>query len=122
MYAHAPHLHRLTNPGLTLALRALGADFIRNRQFAAYLPARYVKTNVDEGALHYMPDAPVFPCPIWSIWREGLDARVARMAHAALQEVITTLEEDQQALKDELTALSEDGELEALGDVFLEEE
>ena len=122
VHAHALHLPRLTNPGLTLALGALSADFIRNRQFAAYLPARYVKTYVDEGALFYVPDAPVFPYPIWSIWREDLDARVARMAHAALQEVIATLEEDQQTVKEELTELSEDGELEALGDVFSEEE
>jgi DNA-binding transcriptional LysR family regulator len=122
VHAHALHLPDLTNPGLTLALGALGADFIRNRQFAAYLPARYVKAYVDEGQLFYVPDAPTFPFPIWSVWREDLDDRVANVAYAALLKVISGLEEDQEVVQEELEELSEEGEIETLGDVFSEEE
>lgn len=121
VHAHALHLPDLTNPGLTLALGALGADFILNREFAAYLPARYVKEFVDRGQLFYVPDAPTFPFPIWSVWREDLDESVAGAATAALKRVIAVLEEDQEAVQDELEKLSEEGEVETLGEVFSED-
>lgn len=117
VHAHALHLPDLTNPGLTLSLGSLAADFIRNRVFSGYLPARYVKTYVDEGTLHYVPDAPVFPYPIWSVWREDLDENVASAARRALARVVAQLENDQDAVQEELEELSESGEVATLGDL-----
>lgn len=121
VHAHALHLPDLTNPGLTLALGSLGADFIMNRKFAAYLPARYVKAHVDAGHLFYVPDAPTFPFPIWSVWRDDLDDHVATAANTALHKVVATLEQDQEAVQEELEDLSEDGEIDTLGDIFTDE-
>jgi len=46
---------------------------------------------------------------------------VATVANAALQKVTSTLEEDQEAVQEELEDLSEEGEIETLGDIFTEE-
>ncbi|QFT48853.1 MULTISPECIES: LysR family transcriptional regulator [unclassified Roseivivax] len=119
--AHALHLPALTNPGLTLSTGALAGDFIQNRSLAAYLPARYVKSLVDEGALHYVADAPAFPFPIWSVWRDDLDENIARLAERELKATIKIAETDQEDVLDALEELSEDGVVETLGD-FLDSE
>ena len=100
--AHALALPDLTNPGLTMALGALAAEFIVNREGAAYLPARYVKRYLDEGRLFLVPGAPRFPYPVWAVWREdtepdlrdladGVLARVAEAAEAAGEDVVRKL-------------------------------
>lgn len=122
VHAHALHLPHLSTPGLTLTLGALGADFIKNRTMAAYLPARYVKVLVDEGKLHYVPDAPTFPYPIWSVWREDLREEVAQVAQASLNRVAAALEDDQSSVRDALITLACDGTLHTLGEVHPEHE
>ncbi|MBV2359954.1 LysR family transcriptional regulator [Thalassococcus sp. CAU 1522] len=112
--AHALHLPELTNPGLTLSLGALGADYIRNRGMAAYLPARYVKRFLDSGELHLVPDAPIFPYPVWAVWREDLDHDLRQVAAQALRNVVSALSADQHKVRTDLDNLSED-EIEVLG-------
>ena len=119
VHAHALHLPELTNPGLTLSLGALGAEFIRNRTFAAYLPARYVKRYIDEGTLHLVPDAPTFPYPVWAVWREDLEPDLFAAARTALRGVVTALSSEQDTVMDQLDDISED-ELEHLGDLELD--
>ncbi|MEM7710090.1 MAG: LysR family transcriptional regulator [Pseudomonadota bacterium] len=113
--AHALHLPDLTNPGLTLSLGAMGADFIRRRELAAYLPARYVKRYLDAGQLHLVPDAPTFPYPVWAVWREDLEADLKDAAAAALHEVVAGIHAEQDTVIDNLEAISTD-EIETLGD------
>lgn len=117
VHAHTLHLPELTNPGLTLALGALSADFVVQRHYAAYLPARYVKRLVDAGRLFYVPDAPAFPYPIWSVWREDLDAEVAKNADSALTQVVAQIDHDQGLVIEQLEAISDAGQLSVLGDI-----
>lgn len=96
--AHALHLPKLTNPGLTLSLGAMTADFIRRRRFAAYLPARYVKRYVDAGALHLVPDMPAFHYPIWVSWDDTLSLKIKQVMRDQLFEIAEVIEHDTSGL------------------------
>lgn len=115
VHAHALELPELTNPGLTLALGAMSADYIVNRRAAGYLPARYIKKYLDEDRLHLVPDAPRFPYPVWSVWRDDLDAEIREVAEAALVATRSQIDADQNAIISELSEISEDGTVEILG-------
>ncbi|MBT0959329.1 LysR family transcriptional regulator [Alphaproteobacteria bacterium KMM 3653] len=93
--AHALTLPHLTNPGLTFSLGTLTAQYVMSRGMAAYLPARFIKTHLDAGQLHIVPDAPRFAYPVWVVWRDDLDAEVAAMARKALSEAALSIDEDQ---------------------------
>lgn len=98
---HAARLPDLTNPGLTLALGALSAEFISRRDFAAYIPARSALRYVDNGQLHLIDVAPVFPYPVYLVWREDLPPEVVDTAHRVLAEVIAAIDEDVHDMVDE---------------------
>ncbi|NNE88918.1 MAG: LysR family transcriptional regulator [Silicimonas sp.] len=116
--AHALHLPDLTNPGLTLSLGALGAEFIRRRELAAYVPARYVKRYIDSGQLHLVPDAPTFPYPVWAVWREDLPADLKDAASQALQDVVQSVHVEQESVIGSLEMIS-DADVSVLGDIAL---
>ncbi|WP_108855107.1 LysR family transcriptional regulator [Albidovulum aquaemixtae] len=121
VHAHALELPALTNPGLTLALGAMAADFIARRKGAAYLPARYVKRFIDEEQLHLVPDAPSFPYPIWAVWREDLEVDIADAAKKALKEVVGSLDVEQDEVIDELREINSDHMVHELGNAHLSE-
>jgi DNA-binding transcriptional LysR family regulator len=89
IHSHARHFPELTNPGLTLSLGGLTAEFISRRQYGAYLPARYVKRYIDSGLLHLVEDAPRFQYPVWSIFRDDLDPSVAEAIARVLAVVVS---------------------------------
>lgn len=105
--AHALELPELTNPGLTLALGALAADYVVRRGKAAFLPARYVKRFIDQGRMHLVPDAPRFPFPVWAVWRDDLDADLREVAETTLAMVRDALEREQDSVLDTLADISE---------------
>lgn len=115
VHAHALELPKLTNPGLTLSLGAMAADYVVTRRAAAYLPARYIKRYLDEGRLHLVPDAPAFPYPIWSIWRDDLDDVVRANAEAVLVSIQSQIDAEQSAVMAELTEISDSKSIEVLG-------
>lgn len=115
LHAHALELPDLTNPGLTLSLGAMAADYIVNRRAAAYLPARYIKRYLDEGRLHLVPDAPMFPYPIWSVWRDDLDEEIRTTAEQTLTTVQSQMDELQNAVLDDLNDISSGDSIEVLG-------
>ncbi len=114
--AHALHLPALTTPGLTLSLGALGADYILRRNMAAYLPARYVKRHLDDGTMHLVPDGPSFSYPAWTVWREDIDPGLAAAVATVLRAVEAGIDAETGELFDRLELLSEDGEVELLGE------
>lgn len=101
--------------GVTLAIGALAADFIRRRQGSAYLPARYVKRYIDEGTLHLVPDAPAFPYPVWMVWRDDADPAVIQATREAVRHVVTQLDAELEEVLTELRDLNEDHTLHELG-------
>ena len=115
VHAHALELPDLTNSGLTLSLGALAADYVVMRHAAAYLPARYIKRYLDQGRLHLVPDAPVFPYPVWSIWRDDLDNEIRATAEAALVTIQSHIDTEQSAVIAELISVSEGETVEILG-------
>jgi DNA-binding transcriptional LysR family regulator len=113
--AHAIALPELTNPGLTMALGALGAEYIVNRKAAAYLPARYVKKYLDSGQLHLVPDAPRFPYPVWAVWRDDMDPDVRRVATNVLTRVGADAASASDSVLKDLRNMSDDSEISILG-------
>jgi len=113
--AHAIALPELTNPGLTLSLGAMAAEYVVNRQAAAYLPARYIKKYLDSGQLHLVPDAPRFPYPVWAVWRDDLDPEIRDVAKKILKSVSNAAEADGDAVIAQLRKMSEDEEVDVLG-------
>lgn len=113
--AHQLALPDLTNPGMTFALGAMVAEYIVNRQAAAYLPARYIKRYLDSGQLHLVADAPCFPYPAWVVWREDLDPVVARIAQETLHRVAAAAEADTDKVMDQLAGISVTPPLDILG-------
>ncbi|MGR3434636.1 MAG: LysR family transcriptional regulator [Shimia sp.] len=104
--AHARHLPSLTGTGLTLSMGALAGEYVAARGLAAYLPARWAAPGLAAGRLHLVPDAPVFPFPVWALWREDLDADLAEAAAEALHEVAAAGEATTEGIVDDLAALS----------------
>ncbi|AZQ69359.1 LysR family transcriptional regulator [Silicimonas algicola] len=98
LQAHAVGLPELTNPGLTLSLGTLAAEFIMNRAFAGYLPARYVKRFIDEGALHLVAGTPTFRFPIWAVFRQEIPDDLMRVAAHTLVSAGEALESEQAPL------------------------
>jgi LysR family transcriptional regulator, flagellar master operon regulator len=107
LHAHALTLPELTNPGLTLALGALSAEFISRRQFAAYLPARAVKPYVDSGKLYLVPGAPTFPYPAWMVWREDHTPEVIEKVHAAMDWVTETVDRETETVFEQLSRVNQ---------------
>ncbi len=109
--AHALALPELTNPGLTLGLGTLAAEFVASRTLAAYLPARHVRRDLESGALHLVPDAPRFPYPAWSVWQAGLDRALADVAKRTLAEAVEAAERDSEAVVEKLRDISDQDEV-----------
>lgn len=114
--AHAIALPDLTNPGLTFSLGAMVAEYVINRQAAAYLPARYVKKYLDSGDLHLVADAPRFPYPVWAVWRTDMEKVVREMALSKLNLVSSHAEADGDAVLSQLAVLNGDETAEILGE------
>ena len=112
VHAHALVFPELTNPGLTLSLGAMAADYVVMRQAAAYLPARYIKRYLDEERLHLVPDAPAFPYPIWSVWRDDLDKEVRATAETTLVNIQAQLEADRNSVIADLKDISDSDAIE----------
>ncbi|NBR34220.1 MAG: LysR family transcriptional regulator [Rhodobacteraceae bacterium] len=84
---HAQNLSHLKNTGLTMSLGAMVTDYVIHRKAAAYLPARFVKDNIDAGELHPVPNAPHFAYPIWSVWRDDTDPIIRAAGQSCLDEI-----------------------------------
>ena len=112
--AHAIGLPELSESGTTLKLEALGAEYVVNRRAAAYVPARTAKPHLDAGRLHLVPDAPIFPYPVWAVFREDLDETLAATARETLATVAARAEDAQGEVLQALEEVSEE-EIATLG-------
>jgi len=114
--AHAIALPELTHPGLTFALGSMVADFLINRRFAAYVPARYIKRYLDSNLLHLVPDAPRFPYPVWAVWQEDLPKDLRDVAQKTLSAVAQNTASDSEDVIEKLRDISDLHKIEVLGE------
>lgn len=115
LQAHAIHLPDLTNTGFTMALGSLVVEYISRRRAAAYVPARSVDRHLAQGVLHLVPDAPVFPYPLYHIWREDADVETMTIARRRLAQIVEKAQSRQDDIMDQLVEISEEEELIQLG-------
>ncbi|RED12981.1 LysR family transcriptional regulator [Pontivivens insulae] len=108
VHAHALHLPRLSGSGIVLSLGALAADYILGRGLAAYLPARSVERRVAAGDLHLVPDAPVFPYPVWAVLRDDIPADLATRLRQSLARIAEGAEDIQANVRAALDEISDD--------------
>lgn len=114
-HAHAIGLPHLNNSGLTMVLGTLGAEYIVNRKKAAYLPARGVQRHIDAKKLFPVPDAPRFPYPVWSVWRDDLEPELAASAKQCLMSIVDQIRTEQDVILTRLAETSEDNSIGELG-------
>ena len=95
---HTQHLPHLKNTGLTMTLGAMAADYVINRKAAAYLPARFVKRNIDAGELHPVPNAPHFAYPIWCVWWDQTEPIIRAAGQSCLTEITEEIVNDQEKI------------------------
>lgn len=113
--AHGLALPDLTNPGLSFSLGAMVAEYVINRNAAAYLPARYVKKYIDSGQMHLVPDTPRFPYPVWAVWREDLDPDLRASAEAELVNTSHAADLETSSVLEQLQAMTEGHVVEVMG-------
>lgn len=114
--AHAISLPDLKT-GTTLALGSLAAQFVVNRALATYLPARTAIPYLATGQLHLVANAPVFPFPVWAIWREDLDPDILDVMRAALDAAGEAADDAQDDVLAGLVEMSQSGKIEVLGGI-----
>ena len=89
---HQTYLPDLTNPGLTLVFGAMAAQYVSRRGLAGFLPARTAMQYFNQGLLHPVDHSPVFPYPVWSIYREDLQPEIAMEIKTVLKAVTEGIE------------------------------
>ena len=100
--AHDAALPALAEARLVLGTGTLAAWYLRNRRYAAYLPARYARQPILDGTLFLVPEAPSFARPSWVIWREDTDAHLRAVAARTLSTAVELAEEATAEVLDQL--------------------
>lgn len=95
-------------PRVTMAVGSLGLNSIIRRGRAAYFPARVVREHLEAGHLHLVSDAPTFAFPCYVVYAADLDEGVRTAALAALQNVIDTVDQQQDSVLETLAEISDD--------------
>lgn len=114
--AHAINLPHLTNPGMTFALGSLTIDYIVQRDYVAYVPARSVEQLIHQKKLHLVADTPRFPYPIFHVWRDDLDEEIVAVARNTIFRLVQGVELKQEAIIEQLSEISEEDEVPVLGE------
>ncbi len=91
-------------PRTTLAVGALGFDYVVNNHKAAYFPARLVGEHLASGRLHLVAGAPTFPNPVFVVYQTDLDQDLQA---AALDELRAVAEIADEAAQDVLIELGD---------------
>lgn len=90
--AHKTHFPEFRASQVTLALGTLSARYVIEHNRAAYFPARFIESEVGEGVLHLVQDAPIFPFPIYAVWNAESDTELIGRALAILRRVAGRVE------------------------------
>lgn len=99
--AHALRYPKYTNPGTTLALGALGLNFVLEHGRSGYFPTRIVQRHLESGRLAVVPEAPVFPYPAYLVYHSETEPKLLDAALKELRKVAETVDEQQQSVIEE---------------------
>ena len=99
--AHAIHFSDLEVPRINLSLGPLALNFIVEEKRAAYFPSRLVRKHINDGLVHVVPEAPVFPFPVYVIWNSERNPPLMERALASLRTIAETVETEQEDILDE---------------------
>ncbi|TCD16152.1 LysR family transcriptional regulator [Oricola cellulosilytica] len=99
--AHKTYFPDFRASHVTLSLGTLSARYVIEHQRSAYFPARFIEDEVEEGTLHVVRDAPVFPFPVYAVWHSESDTELVERALTTLRRVAGRVEEDQAELLEE---------------------
>ena len=86
--AHDEALPMLANAKLVLGTGTLAACYLRDSQYAAYLPARDVRQSLNDGTLFLVKGAPKYAYTCWVIWRDDLNPALRAVAEKTLTEAV----------------------------------
>ena len=92
--AHDEALPALAQHKLVLGMGSLAAWYLRQRPYAAYLPARYARQAIAEGELFLVRDAPTFAHPSWVVWRDDMDPALRTVAARTLLSAVQRAQDD----------------------------
>lgn len=98
---HAIHFVDFDMPRTSLAIGPLAINFIVDQVRAGYFPARLVKPHIDQGLLHIVAEAPVFPFPAYAIWNAERSPQLIESALAALRSVARIVDVEQVGILDD---------------------
>lgn len=99
---HDEAMPHLAETKLVLGMGTLAAWYIRNRDLATYMPARYAHSLLESGSFFLVKDAPTFAHTAWSIWREDTDPSLRDVAQKTLLSAVERAEGDAAAVLSQL--------------------
>ncbi len=102
--AHAIHFPMFDMARTSLSLGPLALNFIIDQKRAGYFPARLVKQQIDNGSLHMVADAPIFPFPAYAIWNTEKNPDLMKRALDHLRKVATVVDGEQDVILDDAGA------------------
>ena len=91
---HEEALPHLGDTRLVLGMGTLSAWYVRNRPYAAYLPARFAHSYLASETVHLVQGAPTFAYVSWAIWREDMEIDLRAVAETTLAEAVAQAEGD----------------------------
>ena len=96
--AHAIHFPNFNMARTNLALGPLAINFIVDQDRAGYFPARLVKPQIEQGRLHVIARAPVFPYPAFVIWNKEKNPDLMDRALESLRTVAGLVDSEQEGV------------------------
>ena len=93
--AHKTHFPEFRASHVTLSLGTLSARYVIEHNRSAYFPARFIEDEITDGSLHLVPDAPIFPFPIYAVWSNESNTELVTKALDILRRMSGLVEGDQ---------------------------
>ena len=103
--AHALRYPKFTNPGTTLAIGALGLNFVLENGRSGYFPTRVVQRHLESGRLTLVPDAPAFPYPAYVVYHGEIDQDLLGRALSILRDIAADVDDRQRIVVADLDTL-----------------
>ena len=106
--AHAITYPEFLNPGITLSLGSLAINYVIRNKRSGFFPKRVVRTHLDEGRLHLVPDTPVFPFPAYVVYQKDLEPDLIDLSLEEMRRIagiVEDISEDRDVLGTDLLAI-----------------